>query len=97
MSTSTCLLTGSFGVVGSEDVPCKANSRPVLEVFSLVESITTRAQIHTYVDEARRGDCICHYTDLRKIRSHYPGWNIIRPLGETAREIVQTWNARIPA
>ncbi|HET9832083.1 MAG TPA: NAD-dependent epimerase/dehydratase family protein [Vicinamibacterales bacterium] len=75
----------------------KANSCSVLEAFSLVESITGRAQIYTYVDEARRGDHICYYSDLRKIRSHYPGWDISRPLGDTVREIVQTWNARIPA
>jgi CDP-paratose 2-epimerase len=75
----------------------KANSCSVLEAFSLVESITGRAQIYTYVDEARRGDHICYYSDLRKIRSHYPGWDITRPLGDTVREIVQTWNARIPA
>jgi CDP-paratose 2-epimerase len=62
-----------------------------------VESITGRAQIHTYVDEARRGDHICYYSDLRKIKLHYPGWDITKPLGETVREIVQTWNARIPA
>jgi CDP-paratose 2-epimerase len=96
MSISTCLVTGSFGLVGSEDVRGKANSRSVLEAFSLVESITGRAQIHSYVDKARRGDCICYYSD-REIRSHYPGWNIIGPLGDTVREIVQTWNARIPA
>jgi len=75
----------------------KANSCSILEAFDLVESITGRPQVQTYVDEARRGDHLCYYSDLRKIRSHYPGWDITRSLGDTVREIVETWSSRIPA
>jgi len=60
-----------------------------------VQTLTGRAQIHTYVDEARRGDHICYYSDLRKIQAHYPGWTISRPLLETIREIVENWRERI--
>jgi CDP-paratose 2-epimerase len=73
----------------------KANSCSILEAFDLVASITQREQIHTYVDEARRGDHICYYSDLRKIRSHYPGWDITKSLSSTVREIVETWNVRV--
>ncbi|MGH9141051.1 MAG: NAD-dependent epimerase/dehydratase family protein [Vicinamibacterales bacterium] len=75
----------------------KANSCSILEAFELVASMTQREQIHTYVDEARRGDHICYYSNLRKIRSHYPGWDITKSLVDTVRDIVQTWNARISA
>jgi CDP-paratose 2-epimerase len=73
----------------------KANSCSVLEAFDLVASLTHRPQVHSYVDEARRGDHICYYSDLRKMKAHYPGWNIAKPLHDTVREIVETWNARI--
>ena len=73
----------------------KANSCSILEAFELVQSLTGRPQMHTYVDEARRGDHICYYSDLRKIRAHYPGWTISRPLPETIREIVENWRERI--
>ena len=61
----------------------------------MVESCTGRPQAHTYVDEARRGDHICYYSDLKKIKAHYPDWTITKSLRETVREIVTAWNARI--
>ena len=73
----------------------KSNSCSILEAFDLVESITRRRQVQTYLDEPRRGDHICYYSDLRKIRSHYPGWEITRSLTDTVRDIVETWSARI--
>lgn len=75
----------------------KANSCSILEAFDLVASITHRQQIYTLLDEARRGDHICYYSDLRKIRSHYPDWDISKPLGDTLSEIAATWNARMSA
>jgi CDP-paratose 2-epimerase len=75
----------------------KANSCSILEAFELVQSLTGRPQIHTYVDEARRGDHICYYSDLRKIRAHYPTWTITRTLPETIREIVDNWQECIVA
>jgi CDP-paratose 2-epimerase len=72
----------------------KANSCSILEAFDLVASITRRPQVHSYVDEARRGDHVCYYSDLRKIRAHYPGWDVTRSLTDTVREIVETWSAR---
>jgi CDP-paratose 2-epimerase len=75
----------------------KANACSILEAFELVESLTGRAQIHTYVDEARRGDHICYYSDLRKMKAHYPGWTITRSLPETVRDIVENWHARMSA
>jgi CDP-paratose 2-epimerase len=75
----------------------KANSCSILEAFDLVASVTGRAQRHTYVEEARRGDHVCYFSDLRKMRTHYPQWDVRRPLAETVREIVATWHERISA
>ena len=75
----------------------RPNACSVLEAFALVESFTGRAQVSAYVDEARRGDHICYYSDLRKLKAHYPGWAVTKSLHETMREIVETWHERISA
>jgi CDP-paratose 2-epimerase len=72
----------------------KANSCSILEAFALVEKFTGRAQVHTYVEQNRIGDHICYYSDLRKMRAHYPQWNISVSLEETIRQIVEAWQAR---
>ena len=72
----------------------KANSCSILEAFALVEKYTGRAQVHTYVEQNRIGDHICYYSDLRKMRTHYPQWDISVSLEETIRQIVEAWRAR---
>jgi CDP-paratose 2-epimerase len=75
----------------------RQNSCSIVEAFALVESITGTPQVYTYVDEARRGDHICYYSDLRKMEAHYPGWTITKSLDRTLREIVETWHERMTA
>jgi CDP-paratose 2-epimerase len=72
----------------------KANSTSVLEAFRLAESFTGKAQVHTYVDKNRIGDHICYYSDLTKMRKHFPAWDITQSLGETVRQIVESWRRR---
>ncbi|MGA2692088.1 MAG: NAD-dependent epimerase/dehydratase family protein [Opitutaceae bacterium] len=72
----------------------KANSTSILEAFKLAESFTGKAQVHTYVEQNRIGDHICYYSDLRKLRQHYPAWDITQSLSETVRQIVEAWRAR---
>jgi CDP-paratose 2-epimerase len=72
----------------------KANSCSILEAFKLVEEITGRAQVYSYFDQNRAGDHICYYSDLRKMRTHYPQWDIRVCLGETIRQIVAAWRQR---
>jgi CDP-paratose 2-epimerase len=72
----------------------KANSTSILEAFKTVEAITGRTQVHTYVEENRIGDHICYYSDLRKMRAHYPSWDISKTLQDTLREIVAAWRTR---
>jgi len=50
--------------------------------------------VHTYVDQNRAGDHICYYSDLRKMRAHYPAWDITQSLEETIRQIVEAWKRR---
>ncbi|MEI8284575.1 MAG: NAD-dependent epimerase/dehydratase family protein [bacterium] len=73
----------------------KANSCSILEAFSIAESFTGKKQVHTYVDENRIGDHICYYSDLRKMRAHYPNWDITISLPETIQQIVSAWKSRL--
>jgi CDP-paratose 2-epimerase len=72
----------------------KANSCSILEAFKLTEKFTGKAQVSTYVDQHRAGDHICYYSDLRKMRAHYPQWDITQSLEETIRQIVAAWRQR---
>ncbi|BET69644.1 NAD-dependent epimerase/dehydratase family protein [Opitutales bacterium ASA1] len=72
----------------------KANSCSILEAFTIAEQFTGRRQRYVYVDENRIGDHICYYSDLRKMRAHYPSWDISKTLEQTIREIVDAWQRR---
>lgn len=73
----------------------KANSCSILEAFKIAESFSGKPQIHTYVDENRIGDHICYYSDLTKMRQHYPNWDITISLEETVGQIVEAWLTRL--
>jgi CDP-paratose 2-epimerase len=75
----------------------KANSCSILEAFALVESLTAKPQRYTIVDQNRVGDHICYYSDLRKMRDHYPAWDLTIDLREMLRQIVEAWRARLNA
>lgn len=72
----------------------KDNSCSILEAFEIAESFTGRKQIYTSVQENRIGDHICYYSDLHKMRTHYPGWDISVSLQETIEQIVAAWKQR---
>ena len=73
----------------------KDNSISIIEAFKLVESITGIPQVHSYVNENRIGDHICYYSNLAKMKSHFPNWNITKNLQETFEEIVKSWKQRL--
>ncbi|HLG95330.1 MAG TPA: NAD-dependent epimerase/dehydratase family protein [Bryobacteraceae bacterium] len=75
----------------------KENSCSILEAFELVQQLTGKRQIYTYVDQNRQGDHICYYSDLRKMRSHYPEWSITKPLMTILQEIASSWRSRLTA
>lgn len=73
----------------------KQNSCSILEAFAAVQELTGIAQKYTYVDQNRIGDHICYYSDLRKMKQHYPKWGITRTLSDVFREIVESWHERL--
>lgn len=72
----------------------KANSCSILEAFQITQRFTGQEQQYTYSDENRIGDHICYYSDLTKMRSHYPTWDITVSLEETIEQIVTAWKQR---
>uniref|UniRef100_A0A831UBK1 NAD-dependent epimerase/dehydratase family protein n=1 Tax=Geobacter metallireducens TaxID=28232 RepID=A0A831UBK1_GEOME len=73
----------------------KENSCSILEAFTLTESISGTAQCFRYVEQNRTGDHICYYSDLTRIKEHYPGWSITRPLPAIVEELVHSWRQRL--
>jgi CDP-paratose 2-epimerase len=75
----------------------KGNSCSIVEAFAKVEAITGKPMQSRYVEENRIGDHICYYSDLRKMRSHYPAWDIRKSLDAIFEEIAQSWMTRLAA
>jgi CDP-paratose 2-epimerase len=73
----------------------RENACSILEAFARVEALTGRAMRHEYVDQAREGDHICYISDLSRLRSHYPEWELTKSLDDIFREVVGAWTERL--
>jgi CDP-paratose 2-epimerase len=73
----------------------KSNACSVLEAFGKSEQVTGIPMKWCYVDENRAGDHICYYSDLRKMKAHYPAWDITQPLDQIFEEIAASWRGRL--
>ncbi len=72
----------------------KENSISILEAFSLIESISGKSMKYRYSHQHRSGDHICYYSDLTKMKTHYPNWLITKGLRATFEQIFEAWVAR---
>jgi CDP-paratose 2-epimerase len=72
----------------------KGNSCSILEAFPMIEELTGQRMKSRYVDQNRAGDHICYYSDLRKMKSHYPAWTITKSLPQIFEEIASAWTIR---
>jgi CDP-paratose 2-epimerase len=68
----------------------KDNSCSIIEAFLMVEEISGQKQVYKYVDQNRIGDHICYYSDLTKMKNHYPGWCITKPLRQIINDLVKS-------
>jgi CDP-paratose 2-epimerase len=76
----------------------KNNSCSILEAFSLSENITGNKMIYDYQEENRIGDHICYYSDLTKIKKHYPQFSITKNLNYIIENIYKkTYEKKISA
>jgi len=72
----------------------RGNSCSILEAFDMVQQLTGKKMCYEYVDKNREGDHICYISDLNKIRTHYPEWNITISLSQIFEDIVEGWQQR---
>ena len=72
----------------------KQNAVSILESFDKIAALSGKKMIYDYDDQNRSGDHICYYSDLSKMKSHYPGWDITKSLDDIFEEIYQSWKTR---
>ena len=70
----------------------RGNSISVLEAIAAAEVATGKKMNYTYVDQNRAGDHICYISDLAKIKSHFPGWDITIRLPQIFEQIAAVSN-----
>jgi CDP-paratose 2-epimerase len=72
----------------------KENTCSILEAFTIISSISNIKMEYEYDENNRIGDHICYYSDLTKMKNHYPNWDITKSLAETFEEIYKAWIRR---
>ncbi|MCC5921020.1 MAG: NAD-dependent epimerase/dehydratase family protein [Cyclobacteriaceae bacterium] len=72
----------------------KENTCSILEAFDIISKISGKPMKYKYNETNRIGDHICYYSDLRKMKVHYPNWDITKSLQQTFEEIYQAWIKR---
>ncbi|MEI6523518.1 MAG: NAD-dependent epimerase/dehydratase family protein [Bacteroidota bacterium] len=72
----------------------KKNTCSILEAFEITERFTGIKQVYEYVEQNRIGDHICYYSDLSKMRAHFPQWDISIGINDTIEQIVNAWKSR---
>ena len=71
------------------------NSCSILEAFGRISEISGLEMNYEYSDRNRIGDHVCYISDLRKMKSHYPEWDISVSLDDIFAEIYQGWQQRL--
>jgi CDP-paratose 2-epimerase len=72
----------------------KDNTCSILEAFDVISDISGKPMKYKYDEANRIGDHICYYSDLRKMKNHYPNWDITKSLRVTFEEIYTAWLKR---
>ncbi len=72
----------------------RSNSASILETVEKIAEMTGHQLDYDYVEKSRIGDHICYYTDMKKFKSHYPGWDISVSLDDIIAEIAERASRR---
>lgn len=67
----------------------KENSCSILESFDISQQLSGVPMVYEYNDENRVGDHICYYSDLTKIKNHYPEFGITKNLSYIVESIIK--------
>ena len=73
----------------------RANSISILEAFKLIESTSAQTDaLRICGAEPRQATTSVTSRTLKKMKAHYPGWEITKDLKTTFTEIFQAWTRR---
>jgi CDP-paratose 2-epimerase len=72
----------------------KENAASLIECVDAIEQVSGRRPSLTYSDQNRIGDHICYYSDLTKLRSDFPDWQLKYSLEQIIEEMVEQFDAR---
>ncbi|MDR2562570.1 MAG: NAD-dependent epimerase/dehydratase family protein [Prevotellaceae bacterium] len=78
-----------YNIGGGKDNTCS-----ILEAFDMISRISGIPMKWKYQEANRIGDHICYYSDLSKMKAHYPAWDITKSLEDTFSEIYQAWTTQ---
>lgn len=67
----------------------KQNAASLLECVDMIHDASGKKPKLTYSEQHRIGDHICYYSDLTKLRSHYPEWDLTYSLPQIVDEMVK--------
>ena len=65
----------------------KSNSCSIIEIIELINSVSKKKLNYTYTEENRKGDHICYYSDLTKLKNDYPQFKITKNLEYITEQI----------
>jgi CDP-paratose 2-epimerase len=65
------------------------NSISIIEAIKLTSQISGREMFYKFVKKPRIGDHICYYSDLNKIKTHFPLWKISTSVKKILEEIIE--------
>lgn len=68
----------------------RENAASLLECVEAIAQKTGKRPRMTYTDTNRIGDHICYYSDLRKLRAHYPTWQVTYSLDSILDQLIET-------
>ncbi len=68
----------------------RENSASLLECVDLIEKVSGKRPDLSYSDENRTGDHICYYSDLQKLKSHFPDWSLKYSLPVIVEQMVNS-------
>ena len=74
----------------------RGNSISMLEAFKMAESVSGKPMKYEYCEQNRKGDHICYISNLAKIKTHFPKWEITRGLPQIFEEIANANRNRTP-
>ena len=93
MAVRSCILIEIKAIFTRFNPSPSTCCRDVLEIrvrkdsFSKIESISGKKMNFVYSDIHREGDHICYYSNLEKMKEHFPNWGITKDLNDIFLEI----------